>query len=226
VRQADAHSWVEVFDPGVGWITFDPTPASEVLVPATGGVWGTVQEWYDSLKLQWYKWVVEYDLEKQWAFYTGVLERMGSLRDALPKVKGNVRSRKAWKEGFSEWVRRPATWLMFASPFILMILWRFGVLRFIWSLLLRLRPEREVPPDGAMEALYLKMLKRLTRQGVGRRPQETPRELASRLKRSGHDSASTVHRLTRGFEEARYAGREPSEQALSEMERELDQVGS
>ena len=28
VRASDAHSWVEVYFPGTGWVTFDPTPAA------------------------------------------------------------------------------------------------------------------------------------------------------------------------------------------------------
>ena len=28
VRDVDAHSWVEVWYPGIGWVTFDPTPAA------------------------------------------------------------------------------------------------------------------------------------------------------------------------------------------------------
>ena len=28
VRGGDAHSWVEVWFEGVGWVTFDPTPAA------------------------------------------------------------------------------------------------------------------------------------------------------------------------------------------------------
>ena len=28
VRDLDAHSWVEVWYRGIGWVTFDPTPAS------------------------------------------------------------------------------------------------------------------------------------------------------------------------------------------------------
>src|SRR5206468_6751147 len=27
VRDIDAHSWVEAFFPGIGWVTFDPTPS-------------------------------------------------------------------------------------------------------------------------------------------------------------------------------------------------------
>jgi hypothetical protein len=33
VRDLDAHSWVEVYFPRIGWVTFDPTPAS---APASG----------------------------------------------------------------------------------------------------------------------------------------------------------------------------------------------
>ena len=28
VRDLDAHSWVEVYFPDIGWVTFDPTPAA------------------------------------------------------------------------------------------------------------------------------------------------------------------------------------------------------
>src|SRR6478609_10295129 len=33
VRDLDAHSWVEVWFDGIGWVTFDPTPAAS---PARG----------------------------------------------------------------------------------------------------------------------------------------------------------------------------------------------
>jgi len=32
---ADAHSWVEVFFPTYGWLTFDPTPAAEEVAPGS-----------------------------------------------------------------------------------------------------------------------------------------------------------------------------------------------
>jgi hypothetical protein len=33
IRAVDAHSWVEVFFTGIGWISFDPTPAAPIALP-------------------------------------------------------------------------------------------------------------------------------------------------------------------------------------------------
>ena len=37
VRAGDAHSWVEVYFQGVGWVTFDPTPSSDIDQLGRGG---------------------------------------------------------------------------------------------------------------------------------------------------------------------------------------------
>ncbi|MBI3071016.1 MAG: DUF3488 domain-containing protein [Deltaproteobacteria bacterium] len=84
IRQQDAHSWVEVFfnvprapGPDVrgaethSWITFDPTPPSRG-APRIIGWTGRIEEWIDSLRLRWYKWVVEFDLSKQVGFFRDV----------------------------------------------------------------------------------------------------------------------------------------------------------
>ena len=71
VTEGQAHSWVEVYFPIYGWVTFDPTPAVERM-PAGGGFFDTMALWFDALRLRWYKWVVEYDLEKQLAVYSQV----------------------------------------------------------------------------------------------------------------------------------------------------------
>ena len=65
VRQGNAHSWVEVYFPESGWIRFDPTPSGSVSL-GRGGWLGTIQMLIDSWRLRWFRWVIEYDLEKQY----------------------------------------------------------------------------------------------------------------------------------------------------------------
>lgn len=224
MRQADAHSWVEVFFPGYGWTTFDPTPPGAVLVPAQSGLVGAFDEWIDSLRLQWYKWVVEYDLEKQMAFFRSIGDAMGGIKDYFPQPQGNPRRAKAWREGFKEWLNRPVTWALVGTPIALLLLWRFGVLAALLAWIRRRLRPRDVVPAGAMGALYHKMLDALRKQGVGRDPQETPRELAERLARHGYLAADEVGRITAEFERVRYAEREPTRAALDALEVDLASV--
>ena len=68
------------------------------------------------------------------------------------------------------------------------------------------------------------MLLTLTRQGVGRFPQETPRELASRLSTQGYPKADAVERLTAAFERERYAERAATEARIEALEADLHAV--
>ena len=60
VRARDAHSWVEVYFPKYGWITFDPTPADPN--PIRAGAW---DDYVDALGLFWSEWVINYDFSHQ-----------------------------------------------------------------------------------------------------------------------------------------------------------------
>lgn len=66
VTQNQAHSWVEVFFPGVGWVTFDPTPAA-----ASGGSAGSTRLLsrfrfiFEGIEHRWGKWILDYDLAHQ-----------------------------------------------------------------------------------------------------------------------------------------------------------------
>jgi transglutaminase-like putative cysteine protease len=76
VRQADAHSWVEVYFEQLGWVTFDPTPPS-------GRTAGDDAPWFpqlanltDALRDAYLEYVIDYDLSNQ----LEALERIGVER--------------------------------------------------------------------------------------------------------------------------------------------------
>lgn len=74
VTQNEAHSWVEVWFPGYGWVEWDPTP------PGSGeGVaersWFPGKFWLDGMSHRWNQWVLEYDLASQ----IDLFDRLGGL---------------------------------------------------------------------------------------------------------------------------------------------------
>ena len=62
LRASDAHSWVEAYFPGQGWVSFDPTPAGP---SQTRRGWGRVMLYLDAIQSFWREWVINYDLSHQ-----------------------------------------------------------------------------------------------------------------------------------------------------------------
>ena len=86
VRAGDAHSWVEVFFPGAGFVRFDPTPAG-----ARGSqldtVWSRIVLLWDTLQQRWRAFVVDYDLVSQ----TQAVKRIGAvLNEAGRRLSGKA----------------------------------------------------------------------------------------------------------------------------------------
>lgn len=78
VRQEDAHSWVEVYFPHSGWITFDPTPsAGPEYHPA---VLSTLSKYLDALRLKWDRYIVRFSFRDQIELAKDVKTQTDSLR--------------------------------------------------------------------------------------------------------------------------------------------------
>ena len=64
VRASNAHSWVEAYFPGHGWVDFDPTPAASIAMN-TG--WSRISMYADAMASFWREWIVNYDVVHQQA---------------------------------------------------------------------------------------------------------------------------------------------------------------
>jgi hypothetical protein len=164
VRQSDAHSWVEVYFPGHGWVPFEPTPPAgrgqwrdRGLWTLAGDLYGTVARWWDD-------YVIGIDLDDQ-------ARGFFLLRDGLA---GSLAGLTAALER-SGIVRR-ALWALLLAALVVAALVALTVGR-RW-----IRWERPVRPFGSRPAprFYRRLLGLLARRGFLRRPGETPDELAVR----------------------------------------------
>jgi len=76
VRQGDAHAWTEVW--AGAWVTQDATPVGETR-RAESTLWTTFAAWSDAARLRWYKYVIEYDLDRQIGVFQSVADTLRGL---------------------------------------------------------------------------------------------------------------------------------------------------
>src|SRR5215468_3593344 len=78
VRASDAHSWVEAYFPGNGWVAFDPTPAAPV---QSVSIFRRLSQFADWAELTWNDWVIGYDFAHQAALAQTVQTRSRNWRE-------------------------------------------------------------------------------------------------------------------------------------------------
>ena len=97
VRQNNAHSWVEVYLPQTGWKRFDPTPHSAP--KKEGGFWRKTEEYIDSLRLRWHKFIIEYDLIDQLKALRAIRKKMVNANRKLQSLSLSKEWQKLKKRG-------------------------------------------------------------------------------------------------------------------------------
>lgn len=96
VRQADAHAWVEVYFDELGWVTFDPTPASGRTAGDSAPWFPRLAQIADALRDAYLEYVIDYDLSDQLA----ALEQIGVERRGF-RFKIDWRQFGPWLLGFA-----------------------------------------------------------------------------------------------------------------------------
>ena len=203
VRAGDAHSWDEVFFPGVNgtgaWVTFDPTPAADEMGRGGTGWQDRLARYMDTLRFQWSKWVIEYDLVSQISLFKSIGSGLGDVgrwlkaraRALIPVAVGGL----AIAMGLAAWRRRR----------------RRGGARD------RGPAARVGRRRSVIGEVYGGVRARLARAGLVTpgTAGETPRELAARLARTQHRAAPALGELTELYYAAEWGGQSApaSEQA-------------
>ena len=202
MRRADAHSWVEVWFPGVGWATFDPTPPA-FLDMRSGRDWlQDLRDALDAVQLAWYRWVVEYNLEKQVGFLASIfrLKRDGgsSFSDGMGLTRKEIREIGRQLRALP-WARAG---LMLAGLVAAGLLLRF--------VLARRRRRMKVAlgdADDPAVVAYRRMRRELKRHGFVRAPAETQLELAERVDREVPEAGEAVRAVTWAYLKAVFGDR-------------------
>jgi hypothetical protein len=204
VRASDAHSWVEAYFPGTGWVTFDPTPASN----EQSGLLSRLGLYIDWMELNWNEWVINYDFAHQVQMAQNMQRNTRNWTEAarnwftLQQLRG--------KQKLKSWLARSGD-ITFALPMalaILLVLLRYDVIGFAlrklrFNLQLR-RPSRGSANPQLASRLYSELLRLLAKRGFARKESQTAMEFAGAL--SEPRLAPAVREFTQIYAQARFGG--------------------
>jgi len=169
VRAGDAHSWVEVFFPGAGFVPFDPTPAGG-RGSQQEGLWARMVLFWDTIQERWRAFVVDYDLVAQ----AQLIKQVGAmLSEAGRRLSGKGGSAPQLR------VALRALGLLVLAALLALAIRRAARSRSGARRVL-LRPDQK----RAMR-LWRKTRARLQRAGVEIGPGTTPTEAARHLPAAG-----------------------------------------
>jgi hypothetical protein len=178
VRARDAHSWVEVYFTGYGWIPFDPTPADPH--PILPGEW---DDYIDTAALLWNEWIINYDFSHQVRLAREIEQDSRDFQQIFRRRSERLK-RQCIRAAF-----RIEGWLMSHKVLVLALMLailaglvltdKSGTLarmRFLLAWKLARRDLALSPREATLT--YRRLLMTLEKKGFRKRPSQTPREFA------------------------------------------------
>lgn len=224
VRQADAHSWVEVyFAEADTWVAFDPTPADGRPAGSSGrGIVGVLRRYADALELFWIQRVVAYDRQGQRALARTISSQLNDYsRAASDSADGLGALLATWVGGQGEGLSGALGF--FASPYALApasLLFAGAGLLWLRRRGFNLRGRKRDGEEAARAVVefYERMTSALKARGLVRRPEQTPLEFAETI------GTSEVLHVTRAYNRVRYGAQHLTRAEAVEVERSLERI--
>ncbi len=216
VREKDAHSWVEVYFPEYGWVTFDPTPSGPVLGPPVG--WSRTALYMDAMREVWREWIISYDFSHQIRLSSALAAETGKVqfgtRMWLRKEYRQLLVRaRSWQQAAQRLPARDV--IIFSVLLLLLLLLPFAPNTWRGWQRARLRRNPQLAPRTVASFWYLRMLKTLERRGFRKGPAETPTEFAASI--ADTIMRHTVIVFTDHYQRARFADSVEDAQQLPQL---------
>jgi transglutaminase-like putative cysteine protease len=220
IRAQDAHSWVEAYFPGNGWVSFDPTPIGSL--PSHKGGWNRLALYVDAMTSFWREWVVNYDFVRQrslgveGARYGRVLiEKL--RRKAMASYRRLLQTARAGQGRMNAvtvtWVRGVA-----GLGCLLLLLVNATRVRRWTRQLVTTRGASDAPQEAAA-LWYERMTKALGKLGWRKAAEQTAAEFMEEIP-VGRVRES-VSNFTRHYERARFAASAEDAERLPELYEEI-----
>ncbi|HEX9831240.1 MAG TPA: DUF3488 and transglutaminase-like domain-containing protein [Thermodesulfobacteriota bacterium] len=188
IRESNAHSWVEVYFPKHGWVSFDPTPASESEFAASGGLF-LLSSYVDYLRYRWSRYIVDFSQRDQVIIFQGIRNNWTWQKSKLEsKVDFQLRDlNKRW---------------LVALLFLVLVTWAIYTrsdLKHFFSY------QRKKPVERA-SSMYKKALLLLSKKGFSKSEFATPREFARIVMKTRGRELQTFSEFTERYLNLRFGG--------------------
>lgn len=207
VQSGDAHAWVEAYIDGEGWVTFDPTPPSELVTESS--LSRELSAMMDALRTRWETWVVGYDLRSQ----RNLARTLGDLFGGSPSTARRFDAEQTRPPG------SPGTSIAVVLGLVVLVILADRAYR---AFLVRRSPTARVPAAAReIVQLYRELERELARLGVPRGPSVTPLEHARGLSARQVPGADVVDAVTRRYVEVRFGGALPAPGELAELRKSV-----
>ena len=230
VRQSDAHSWVEVYFPKHGWVTFDPTPPAGQSNYETGWL-AVLRSYGDAVEMFWLEHIIDFGTNEQvsmvfsarrWmmAYRSEVGEMWDRFKERITSALSSVRDANFSKlydttstQGFlRNLISHPAALCLYGISAIFGAIFYFKRRRNSW--------QHRINHDAAGSAIafYQEMLVSLERAGHKRAISQTPHELAA------HIALPQVSEITRQYERVRFGSTRLNEDEVRQITALLNEL--